>query len=174
VHFKGRSRSLHIRWDPNANSHIRGKFHVHSPFSTPAALIAQGSNPFYNITGTVRASPSKPPPPSEFRPDDNLDHVFPSSHTSTQSSPFGLPLEDDLVIRWTTFSVFHGEPRWKSEGVQIGGLKSARGILGNWFDKDFDVHGPAGPTGFWKISESCERFPGLRDPFSEGGVGFGE
>lgn len=29
VHFAGRSRSLHIRWDPNANSHIRGKsFHV--------------------------------------------------------------------------------------------------------------------------------------------------
>ena len=25
VHFAGRSRSLHIRWDPNANSHIRGK-----------------------------------------------------------------------------------------------------------------------------------------------------
>lgn len=25
VHFEGRSRSLHIRWDPNANSHIRGK-----------------------------------------------------------------------------------------------------------------------------------------------------
>jgi len=24
VHFEGRSRSLHIRWDPNANSHIRG------------------------------------------------------------------------------------------------------------------------------------------------------
>lgn len=26
VYFEGRSRSLHIRWDPNANSHIRGTF----------------------------------------------------------------------------------------------------------------------------------------------------
>lgn len=26
VHFEGRSRSLHIRWDPNANSHIRGTY----------------------------------------------------------------------------------------------------------------------------------------------------
>lgn len=56
-------------------------------------------------------------------------------------------------IRWTSFSIFHGEERWRSEGVQIGGLRSARGILGNWFDKDFDRHGPAGPTAFWKVSD---------------------
>lgn len=73
-------------------------------------------------------------------------------------------------IRWTTFSIFHGEERWRSEGIQIGGLKSARGVLGNWFDKyvqkrtsskkvltmdnrDFDLHGPAGPTAFWKESD---------------------
>ena len=37
--------------------------------------------------------------------------------------------------------------------MQIGGLRSARGILGNWFDKDYDPHGPAGPTAFWKISD---------------------
>lgn len=57
------------------------------------------------------------------------------------------------VVRWTSFSIFHGEERWRSEGVQIGGLKSARGILGNWFDKDYDAHGPAGPTAFWKVSD---------------------
>nr|POE71897.1 hypothetical protein CFP56_11773 [Quercus suber] len=56
-------------------------------------------------------------------------------------------------IRWTTFSIFHGEERWRSEGVQVGGLRSARGVLGNWFDKDFDMHGPAGPTAFWKESD---------------------
>ena len=38
-------------------------------------------------------------------------------------------------IRWTTFSIFHGEERWRSEGIQVGGLRSARGVLGNWFDK---------------------------------------
>jgi hypothetical protein len=37
--------------------------------------------------------------------------------------------------------------------VQVGGLRSARGILGNWFDKDYDVHGPAGPTAFWKVTD---------------------
>lgn len=146
VHFEGRSRSLHIRWDPNANSYIRGQ---------------------------VRAYPSPPAPAHEFQNDCGVDlsHIFPSSSTTATSkaksppptcssaSPNGLHAEDDLVIRWTTFSIFHGEPRWRSEGVQIGGLKSARGILGNWFDKDYDPHGPAGPTGFWKVKDDCRRYP---------------
>ncbi|KAL8947210.1 MAG: hypothetical protein Q9222_006488 [Ikaeria aurantiellina] len=55
--------------------------------------------------------------------------------------------------RWTTFSVFHGEERWRSEGIQLGGVQAARGILGYWFDKDFDEYGPAGPTAFWKVSD---------------------
>jgi len=56
-------------------------------------------------------------------------------------------------IRWTTWSIFHGEERWRSEGIQVGGIKSARGVLGNWFDKDYDLHGPAGPTSFWKLTD---------------------
>ncbi|EGP84676.1 uncharacterized protein MYCGRDRAFT_75577 [Zymoseptoria tritici IPO323] len=56
-------------------------------------------------------------------------------------------------IRWTTFSIFHGEERWRSEGIQVGGRGSKRGVLGNWFDKDYDMHGPAGPTAFWKESD---------------------
>ena len=27
------------------------------------------------------------------------------------------------------------EERWKSEGIQIGGVRSSRGVLGHWFDK---------------------------------------
>jgi hypothetical protein len=38
-------------------------------------------------------------------------------------------------VRWTSYSVFQGEERWKSEGVQIGGVRSARGVVGTWFDK---------------------------------------
>ncbi|KAL8957905.1 MAG: hypothetical protein Q9183_005943, partial [Haloplaca sp. 2 TL-2023] len=44
-------------------------------------------------------------------------------------------------VRWTTFSVFHGEERWRSEGIQVGGVQAARGIIGFWFDKDFDEYG---------------------------------
>ncbi|KAF9638590.1 F-box domain cyclin-like protein [Lasiodiplodia theobromae] len=57
-------------------------------------------------------------------------------------------------VRWTSFSIFHGEERWRSECVQVGGLRSARGMLGTWFDKDYSPEGPAGPTAFWKISDS--------------------
>lgn len=69
-------------------------------------------------------------------------------------------------IRWTTYSVFQGEERWKSEGIQVGGRGSARGVIGNWFDKNYDQHGPAGPTQFWKWSEDpregrVPRFRGL-------------
>ncbi|KAH4187826.1 hypothetical protein HBI45_159210 [Parastagonospora nodorum] len=58
-------------------------------------------------------------------------------------------------VRWETISVFYGgEERWRSEGIQVGGVRSQRGVIGTWFDKDLDPHGPAGPTAFWKI---CDR-----------------
>ncbi|KAI0008577.1 hypothetical protein F4779DRAFT_618455 [Xylariaceae sp. FL0662B] len=65
-------------------------------------------------------------------------------------------------VRWTTFSIFEGEERWRSESVQIGGPKSAKGVFGNWFDKDFDPRGPAGPTAFWKLSETITEASGYR------------
>ncbi len=71
------------------------------------------------------------------------------------------------AIRWTSFSIFHGEERWRSEGVQIGGPRSARGVLGNWFDKDFDPHGPAGPTAFWKVSDDIEEEKPIRSVWEE-------
>ncbi|KAI1207948.1 uncharacterized protein F4807DRAFT_160003 [Annulohypoxylon truncatum] len=65
-------------------------------------------------------------------------------------------------VRWTTFSVFSGVERWRSESVQIGGVKSAKGVLGHWFDKDFDPRGPAGPTAFWKVSDKVMESGGYR------------
>lgn len=78
------------------------------------------------------------------------------------------------------------EERWKSEGIQVGGIRSSRGVLGHWFDKyvrflslllripllshmetiipnsnrDHDQHGPAGPTAFWKVSNEIDDSPG--------------
>ncbi|KAE9380115.1 hypothetical protein N431DRAFT_323198 [Stipitochalara longipes BDJ] len=59
-------------------------------------------------------------------------------------------------VRWRSVSVYGGEERWASEGIQVGGLKSSRGVLGHWFDKDHDVHGPAGPTAFWKVNDHLD------------------
>lgn len=86
----------------------------------------------------------------------NRDHfnVVPCSHRTVFTGSVRQTPSGD--IRWTTFSIFHGEERWRSEGIQVGGLRSGRGVLGNWFDKDFDEHGPAGPTAFWKENDSLE------------------
>ncbi|KAM3075266.1 hypothetical protein ACMFMF_005944 [Clarireedia jacksonii] len=86
-------------------------------------------------------------------------------------------------IRWTSFSVYGGEERWKSEGIQVGGINSSRGVIGHWFDKDYDRHGPAGPTCFWKVSDDLldqddERHQIVRDFFYDdsilGDLGFSE
>ncbi|KAI3402171.1 hypothetical protein diail_100 [Diaporthe ilicicola] len=62
-------------------------------------------------------------------------------------------------VRWTSHSIFNGQERWRSESIQVGGLRSSK-VIGNWFDKDYDPSGPVGPTAFWKISD---RQPGSRD-----------
>jgi len=57
-------------------------------------------------------------------------------------------------VRWQTISVYQGgDERWRSDGIQVGGIRSQHGVIGTWFDKDFDPHGPAGPTAFRKIAE---------------------
>ncbi|TDZ65108.1 hypothetical protein CTRI78_v003629 [Colletotrichum trifolii] len=56
-------------------------------------------------------------------------------------------------VRWITFSIFSGHPRWRSEGIQIGGVGSARGVAGHWFDTDYDPHGPCGPSAYFKVSD---------------------
>lgn len=63
-------------------------------------------------------------------------------------------------VRWTSISILYGgEERWRSEGIQIGGLRSKRGVIGTWFDKDYDPHGPAGPTAYWKLSDNARYKP---------------
>jgi hypothetical protein len=42
---------------------------------------------------------------------------------------------DEGEVRWTTYSVYWGEERWKSEGIQVGGVNSGKGVWGSWFDK---------------------------------------
>ncbi|RMZ76405.1 hypothetical protein DV737_g4850, partial [Chaetothyriales sp. CBS 132003] len=49
------------------------------------------------------------------------------------------PIETREALRLIRLQL-HGEERWRSEGVQIGGINSARGVLGSWFDKDYDAH----------------------------------
>lgn len=78
----------------------------------------------------------------------SLDDSFDGNGNSQMRGTVRLTREGE--VRWTTFSIFNGQERWRSEGIQVGGVRSARGVVGNWFDRDYDAHGPAGPTAFWK------------------------
>ncbi|KAL8717874.1 MAG: hypothetical protein Q9225_004927 [Loekoesia sp. 1 TL-2023] len=62
----------------------------------------------------------------------------------------------DGEVRWTSVSILNGGERWKSEGVQIGGPNSARGVIGTWFDEEYNEHGPVGPTAFWKEKDTID------------------
>ncbi|KAI5866779.1 hypothetical protein GGS23DRAFT_552043 [Durotheca rogersii] len=81
----------------------------------------------------------------------SLDNSFDENANSDLRGSVRLTPEGE--VRWTTFSVFSGVERWRSENVQVGGVRSAKGVLGNWFDKDYDPRGPVGPTAFWKVSD---------------------
>ncbi|KAI3331333.1 hypothetical protein F4824DRAFT_475427 [Ustulina deusta] len=81
----------------------------------------------------------------------SMDQSFDENADSDLRGTVRLTSEGE--VRWTTFSIFGGVERWRSESVQVGGVKSAKGVLGHWFDKDFDPRGPAGPTAFWKITD---------------------
>ncbi|GAW14375.1 hypothetical protein ANO14919_037770 [Xylariales sp. No.14919] len=81
----------------------------------------------------------------------SLDQGFDENADSDLRGTVRLTPEGE--VRWTTFSIFGGVERWRSESIQVGGVGSAKGVLGHWFDKDFDPRGPAGPTAFWKISD---------------------
>ncbi|KAH9897234.1 hypothetical protein F4778DRAFT_744915 [Xylariomycetidae sp. FL2044] len=87
----------------------------------------------------------------------SLDDSFDDNANSDLRGYVRLTREGE--VRWTTFSIFGGVERWRSESVQVGGVKSAKGVLGNWFDKDYDARGPAGPTAFWKISDGRVQDP---------------
>lgn len=71
-------------------------------------------------------------------------------------------------MRWTSSSIYNGEERWRSEGVQVGGVRSARGVVGFWFDSEYDAHGPVGPTAIWKASDSESPYGRLADMLPTG------
>ncbi|KAK1699755.1 F-box domain-containing protein [Colletotrichum godetiae] len=106
-----------------------------------------------------------------------------NAHSQLRAIKGTVRMTKEGEVRWTTFSVFNGHARWRSEGIQIGGVGSARGVMGHWFDtiyawrkttrserrvyanlrdlyRDFDPHGPCGPSAYFKVSD---RAPGPKD-----------
>lgn len=56
------------------------------------------------------------------------------------------------VVRWHFVSNVGNTPQWGSEGVQIGGVGSASGVVGIWSGVHHQDDDPAGPFWLWKES----------------------
>ena len=92
------------------------------------------SMPVVHFTGTSQAMNMSwdPNANSMIRGDYPAPRVFQLEPWADWESTGTVRTAKSGVIRWTTFSVYHGEERWRSEGVQIGGIRSARGVMGTW------------------------------------------
>jgi len=60
----------------------------------------------------------------------------------------------DGVPRWQFVSIYDGRPQWSSEGVQIGNVGSAAGIVGCWTASQHDPGDPVGPFWLWKVEDN--------------------
>ncbi|RPD52545.1 hypothetical protein L226DRAFT_541096 [Lentinus tigrinus ALCF2SS1-7] len=60
----------------------------------------------------------------------------------------------DGSVRWNLYSTIEGgdEDEWVSEGVQVGGVASAMGILGLWTGAQHERMDPLGPCWAWKVA----------------------
>ncbi|PHH76074.1 hypothetical protein CDD80_1845 [Ophiocordyceps camponoti-rufipedis] len=68
-------------------------------------------------------------------------------------------------VRWLIDHVRQGDFHLGCDGVQLGGVRSARGVVGHWFA--FDPHGPwdQGPMAFWKMTDSNVATDEMHDAF---------
>jgi len=53
-------------------------------------------------------------------------------------------------IRWSFVSIFDAQLQWSSEGIQLGAVGSAMGVIGTWTGAHHDEGDPAGPFWLWK------------------------
>ncbi|KII86383.1 hypothetical protein PLICRDRAFT_114369 [Plicaturopsis crispa FD-325 SS-3] len=63
---------------------------------------------------------------------------------------------DDGVVRWRftrKASVYDGHTQWTSEGVQLGNIASAAGVVGTWTGARHEQGDPVGPFWLWKVAD---------------------
>ncbi|GLB43061.1 hypothetical protein LshimejAT787_1205100 [Lyophyllum shimeji] len=125
---------------------------------------------FFPMTLRV-AGYSKPPIPDPSEPIREVDSLMwklPVIHVEGESR--GSDLEHDSqivrkvkgtvrmirdgVVRWSMTSSYPDEdvPEWATEGIQIGSVGSAVGILGMWTGAEHASTDPLGPAWAWKIA----------------------
>ncbi|KAG0699721.1 hypothetical protein DFH29DRAFT_35429 [Suillus ampliporus] len=64
-----------------------------------------------------------------------------------------VTMSESGVIRWRFASVSDAHIQWSSEGVQIGGIASAFGVIGTWSGTHHDHGDPVGPFWLYKVED---------------------
>ncbi|KIK99923.1 hypothetical protein PAXRUDRAFT_822197 [Paxillus rubicundulus Ve08.2h10] len=59
----------------------------------------------------------------------------------------------DGVVHWRFASVHEAHMQWRSEGLQIGGIASATGVVGTWIGAHHEHGDPVGPFWLWKVPD---------------------
>lgn len=96
----------------------------------------------------------------------NRPRIYFSGTSSTQSNvSWGSGMDKSYLsgyveclasedIRWYLVSSYGGQERWSSQGVQIGGVGSARGVLGTWTGVHHEHRDPVGGCSFFLFRSS--------------------
>lgn len=96
----------------------------------------------------VRISHVDPDPPSYCRARPKISFVGHSEYLTGEDTARQMRGSVECMpsgaIKWNLVSIWDGEERWTSQGVQIGGVGSARGVIGSW--SGFE-HNPGDPVG---------------------------
>jgi hypothetical protein len=64
-----------------------------------------------------------------------------------------VTMSEGGVVRWRFASIANSIVQWSSEGVQIGGIASAFGVIGTWTGIHHDRGDPVGPFWLYKVED---------------------
>jgi len=64
-------------------------------------------------------------------------------------------MASDGTVRWKFVSIYDHSPQWSSNGVQLGDVGSARGVVGVWTTTTHEQGDPVGPFWLWKVEDDC-------------------
>lgn len=64
-----------------------------------------------------------------------------------------VTMSEGGVVRWRFASISNAQIQWSSEGVQIGGVASAFGVIGTWTGFNHGHGDPVGPFWLYKVED---------------------
>ncbi|KAI0052789.1 hypothetical protein FA95DRAFT_1553055 [Auriscalpium vulgare] len=111
------------------------------------------------IPFTLRvASYSSAPPEWPGRPKIHVEGEISGSGSHTRRVRGTVEMVGGGDVRWSMITLREdGDGEWQSEGVQLGGLRSATGVIGLWTGAEHEQMDPLGAFWSWKVGPIGDR-----------------